>query len=75
MASLISSTVIRDRYTSEDFIQVLKDKDHDIRISMDGKGAWRDNVFVERPRRSVKYKEVCLDVYESVKEANDGIGK
>ncbi len=41
------------QYTSDAFTQVLKD--HDTDISMDGKGAWRDNVFVERLWRSVKY--------------------
>ena len=40
-----------------------------IAISMDGKGAWRDNVFVERLWRSVKYEEVYLRAYESVGEA------
>jgi putative transposase len=43
----------------------------DIRISMDGKGAWRDNVFVERLWRSVKYEEVYLHAYESVSAAQD----
>lgn len=60
------------QYTSEAFTKVLKDKG--IRISMDGKGAWRDNVFVERLWRSVKYEEVYLSAYESMKEAKDGIG-
>ena len=40
-----------------------------IAISMDGKGAWRDNVFVERLWRSVKYEEVYLHAYDSVSEA------
>jgi putative transposase len=40
-----------------------------IAISMDGKGSWRDNVFVERLWRSVKYEEVYLRAYESVKDA------
>ena len=60
------------QFTSEDFTKVLKD--HAIRISMDGKGAWRDNVFVERLWRSIKYEEIYLNAYESVKEAKDGIG-
>ena len=47
----------------------------DIRISMDGKGAWRDNVFVERLWRSVKYEEVYLHAYESVSAAREGIGR
>jgi len=45
-----------------------------IAISMDGKGAWRDNVFVERLWRSVKYEEVYLRAYESVTEARASIG-
>jgi transposase InsO family protein len=46
-----------------------------IAISMDGKGAWRDNVFVERLWRSVKYEEVYLRDYESVSEARTSIGR
>ena len=45
-----------------------------IAISMDGKGAWRDNVFVERLWRSVKYEEVYLKAYDSVGEARASIG-
>jgi putative transposase len=45
-----------------------------IRLSMDGKGAWRDNVFVERVWRSVKYEEVYLKAYESVSHARRSIG-
>ena len=45
-----------------------------IAISMDGKGAWRDNVFVERLWRSVKYEEVYLKAYDSVSEARASIG-
>jgi len=48
---------------------------HDVAISMDGKGAWRDNVFVERLWRSVKYEEVYLHAYDSVSAARDGIGR
>ena len=55
------------QYTSEAFTDVLKG--HEIRISMDGKGAWRDNVFVERLWRSVKYEEVYLNAYDSMQEA------
>ena len=47
----------------------------DIRISMDGKGAWRDNVFVERLWKSVKYEEVYLRAYASVSEARASIGR
>ena len=46
-----------------------------IAISMDGKGAWRDNVFVERLWRSVKYEEVYLHAYDSVSEARASIGR
>lgn len=44
-------------------------------ITMDGKGAWRDNAFVERPWRSVKYEEVYLRAYDSVSEARASIGR
>ena len=46
-----------------------------IAISMDGKGAWRDTVFVERLWRSVKYEEVYLRAYDSVGEARNSIGR
>ena len=42
---------------------------------MDGKGAWRDNVFVERLWRSVKYEEVYLRAYDSVSEARASVGR
>ena len=42
---------------------------------MDGKGAWRDNVFVERIWKSVKYEDVYLSAYASVSEARDSIGR
>jgi len=48
---------------------------HCIAISMDGKGAWRDNVFTERLWRSIKYEEVYLRAYESVAEARTSIGR
>ena len=47
----------------------------EIKISMDGKGAWRDNVFVERLWRTIKYEEVHLRAYASVSEARAGIGR
>ena len=59
--------------TSDAFTSVLKD--HGIQISMDGKGRWVDNVFVERLWRSVKYEEVYLHAYESVAEARNRIGQ
>jgi putative transposase len=59
------------QFTSNEFTQVLKD--HNINISMDGKGRWVDNVFVERLWRSVKYEEVYLHAYDSVAAARVGI--
>ena len=61
------------QFTSEAFTGLLKD--HGIQISMDGRGSWRDNVFIERLWRSVKYEEVYLRAYESVSEARTGIGQ
>ena len=61
------------QFTSLEFTKLLKD--NDIQISMDGKGAWRDNVFVERLWRSVKYEEVYLHAYESVSDAKSGIDR
>ena len=52
------------QFTSAAFTGVLMD--NEIAISMDGRGAWRDNVFVERLWRSVKYEEVYLRAYDSV---------
>jgi putative transposase len=61
------------QFTSAAFTGVLHD--NAIAISMDGKGAWRDNVFVERLWRSVKYEEVYLKAYDSVGEARASIGR
>ena len=61
------------QFTGLEFTQVLTDAE--IAISMDGKGAWRDNVFVERLWRSVKYEEVYLRAYASVSEARASIGR
>lgn len=61
------------QFTSQAFTGLLKE--HDIQISMDGKGAWRDNVFVERLWRSVKYEEVYLHAYDTVSDARAGIGR
>ena len=41
---------------------------------MDGKGCWRDNVFIEREWRSIRYEEVYLHAYQTVNAAHDGIG-
>ena len=59
------------QFTSEAFTSVLKE--NDIRISMDGKGRWVDNVFVERLWRSLKYEEVYLKGYANVTEARKSI--
>lgn len=60
------------QFTGDDFIAALKKSG--AQISMDGKGRWRDNVFVERLWRSLKYEEVYLRAYDSVPEARHGIG-
>ena len=61
------------QFTSIDFIEVLKAAE--IAISMDGKGAWRDNIFVERLWRTIKYEEVYLRAYASVSEARNSISR
>lgn len=59
------------QFTSRDFTGVLQA--HGIRISMDGKGRAFDNIFVERLWRSVKYEEVYLKHYETMREAREGL--
>jgi len=61
------------QFTSATFTGVLIK--NAIAISMDGKGSWRDNVFVERLWRSVKYEEVYLRAYETVSDARTSIGR
>ena len=61
------------QFTSAEFTGVLKARD--IRISMDGKGCWRDNVFVERLWRTIKYEEVYLKAYDSVAQAKASLGQ
>jgi putative transposase len=61
------------QFTSAVFTERLKAQG--IAISMDGRGCWRDNVFVERLWRSVKYEEVYLRAYDSVSQARDGISR
>ena len=61
------------QFTSDDFTPVLKN--HDIKISMDGKGRWVDNVVVERLWKSVKYEHVYLHAYESVSEARQQLAR
>jgi putative transposase len=60
------------QFTSEAFTSKLKE--NNIRISMDGKGSWRDNIFVERLWRTIKYDEVYLKAYRTVTEARKSIG-
>ncbi len=69
----IMNTDQGSQFTSQAFTGLLKD--NDIRISMDGKGAWRDNVFVERLWRSVKYEEVYLHAYDTVSAARAGLDR
>ena len=62
------------QFTDGEFVKLIRDT-HGIALSMDGKGCWRDNVFVERFWRSIKYEEVYLHAYESGSQARAGIGK
>jgi|SRR5271166_633867 len=61
------------QFTSVAFTGLLQE--NGIAISMDGRGAWRDNVFVERLWRSVKYEEVYLRAYDNVTEARASLGR
>jgi len=59
------------QFTGSEFIGKLKA--YEIAISMDGKGCWRDNVFVERFWKTLKQEEVCLRAYETLGEARESI--
>ncbi len=59
------------QFTSADFLGVLRA--HQIRSSMDGRGCWRDNVFIERLWRSVKYEDIYLHAYETASEVRGGL--
>ena len=61
------------QFTSDAFTGMLHG--HNIAISMDGRGCWRDNVFVERLWRSIKYEEVYLHAYDGVSAAKAGVGR
>jgi putative transposase len=61
------------QFTSIEFLNVLRRRQ--IQISMDGQGCWRDNVFVERLWRSVKYEEVYLHAYETVSAVRTGVAR
>jgi putative transposase len=67
----IMNTDQGSQFTGSEFIATLTK--HDIRISMDGKGCWRDNVFVERLWKTVKYEEVYLHAYDTVSAAKDSL--
>jgi putative transposase len=69
----IFNTEQGSQFTSLAFTELLKG--HSIRISMDGKGSWRDNVFVERLWRIIEYEEVYLRAYESVLLAKASLGR
>ena len=69
----IMNTDQGSQFTSAEFTDELKR--NGIAISMDGRGQWRDNVFVERLWKSVKYEEVYLKAYESVSAAREHIGR
>lgn len=61
------------QFTSQEFVGLIQG--HGIRVSMDGKGRWVDNVFVERLWKSVKYEEVYLHAYDSVSQARQSLQK
>ena len=69
----IMNTDQGSQFTSQAFTGLLKE--NGIRISMDGRGAWRDNVFVERLWRSAKYEEVYLHAYDTVSSARAGLDR
>jgi len=60
------------QFTSTAFVDVVQQ--HGIQLSMDGKGAWRDNLFIERLWKTVKYEEVYLHAYDSMPEAQQHLG-
>lgn len=61
------------QFTAQDFVDAVLN--HGVKLSMDGRGAWRDNVFVERVWRSVKYERVYLRAYASVSVARQDIAQ
>jgi len=61
------------QFTSSDFVECVHR--HGIALSMDGKGSWKDNVFIERFWRTLKYEEVYLRAYESVSAARESISR
>ena len=61
------------QFTSYGFIRALKNAG--VQISMDGQGRWRDNIYVERLWRSLKYEDIYLKSYESVRELKRGLSR
>jgi len=69
----IMNTDQGSQFTSQAFTGLLKE--HDIKISMYGKGSWRDNVFIERLWRSVKYEDIYLRAYDSTSAVRSGLNR
>ena len=69
----IMNTDQGSQFTSQAFTGLMKE--NEVRISMDGKGSWRDNVFIERLWRSVKYEDIYLRAYDSVSEVKAGLNQ
>ena len=69
----IMNTDQGSQFTSQAFTGLIKE--NGIKISMDGKGSWRDNVFIERLWRSVKYEDIYLRAYGSVSEVKTGLNQ
>lgn len=61
------------QFTADDFTEAVRNRG--CQLSMDGRGAWRDNVFIERFWRTIKYEEIYLKAYDSVAQARQGIGQ
>lgn len=61
------------QFTADDFTEAVRSRG--CQLSMDGRGAWRDNVFIERFWRTIKYEEIYLKAYDSVAQARQGIGR
>ncbi len=68
-----SNTAQRSQFTSEDFLRPLELAG--VQISMDGRGLFLDNIFVERLWRTVKYEDIYIHDYETVSDARAGLGK
>jgi len=61
------------QFTSYAFIKVLKEAN--VEISMDGQGRWRDNIYVERLWRSLKYEDIYMKAYENVRDLKSGVSR